>query len=66
MHQVRPTARKPVGSWLIIKVSAEATVDQGACKYGLGKALKEAGFTVKLSFQRKSAFKVAVKTRSPL
>jgi exonuclease III len=61
MRQVRPTARKPVGSWLTIKVSAEATADQGACKHGLGIALKYAGFTLsKIAFQRKSAFKVAV------
>ena len=61
MRQVRPTARKPVGSWLTIKVSAEATADQGACKHGLGIALKHAGFTLsKIAFQRKSAFKVAV------
>ena len=61
MRQVRPTARKPGGSWLTIKVSAEASADQGACKHGLGIALKHAGFTLsKIAFQRKSTFKVAV------
>ena len=59
MRQVRPSARKPVGSWLTIRVSAEASADQGACKYGLGKALKDLGFIAKIAFQRK-AFKVAV------
>ena len=62
MRQVRPTARKAVGSWLTTKVSAEATADQGACKHGLGLALKHAGFTAKIAFQRKSALKVAVNT----
>ena len=63
MRQVRPTASKPGpgGSWLTIKVSAEASADQGACKHGLGIALKHAGFTLsKIAFQRKSTFKVAV------
>ena len=61
MRQVRPTASKPGGSWLTIKVSAEASADQGACKHGLGIALNHAGFTLKkIAFQRKSTFKVAV------
>ena len=62
MRQVSSTAKKEGGSWLTLKVSLEASADQGGCKKGLQVALSNAGFKYSLSFHKEGKYKVAVNT----